>query len=57
MNDIEMWGDWCSGWGPLCRQPQTIERVRDQTPGFTGIISDWMRKLRNSAATCFSVTA
>ena len=29
MNDIEMWGDWCSGWGPLCRQPQTIERVRD----------------------------
>jgi phosphoketolase len=29
MNDTEMWGDWCSGWGPLCRQPQTIERVRD----------------------------
>ena len=25
MNDIEMWGDWCSGWGPLWRQRHTIE--------------------------------
>lgn len=29
MNDADRWGAWCSGWGPLCRQTETVERMRE----------------------------